>query len=129
MKLTFTNEDLLAFYALSGAVSAKGKEARAASKFKKILLTKAEEYQEFYNQIADHYYDRSGEKPVLIKGVDKNQFASEIGELNADEVVIDLTEFEPFVKLLISAFENWDQKLSGADADYYDKLLDLLEAV
>ncbi|MDN5462576.1 MAG: hypothetical protein L0F99_10115, partial [Lactococcus sp.] len=54
---------------------------------------------------------------------------AEWDDLHAESVVIDLTEYHPYLTHLISGLLDWNQELSGADAVIYDELLDQLEEI
>lgn len=138
MKFQTTNKKLANFCNLLLTVEAKGKKSRAVAKFLKLTLAKTEELQMFQRELIKQYFeqdengnakvDKSG-NPLWLDGVDKEAYVKERNELDNELVIIDLTEYTPFVEYLISALDEWENLLSGQDAIAYDELLDKLEAL
>lgn len=136
MKLVIKNQDLILYYQILVAVKAKGRKARAISKLKKILMPKIESWQEDQRTlIGEHYVqDENGNaktgddgKLILTTEGDRNVYLQEREVLDKEEIIIDLTEFQPFYDFLLSALNEWDEPINGVDADVYDELMDKLE--
>ncbi len=133
-----SKQKLILFYQLISAVKAKGKRSRAVAKFNKLLLAKCIELEEDEKELIAQYFeveeDGNAKKDdsgtlILLEGTSKSEYYSEWSDLHNESVVIDLTEFQPYVEPLIKGLEDWDQELSGNDAIIYDELLDLLEII
>ena len=133
-----TKQKLILFYQLISAVKAKGKQSRSVAKFNKLLIAKCIELEEDEKELIAQYYeveeDGNAKKDdsgtlVLLENADKHEYDTEWSDLHNEAVVIDLTEFQPYVEPLIKGLEDWDQELSGNDAIIYDELLDLLETI
>lgn len=133
-----SKQKLILFYQLISAVKAKGKRSRAVAKFNKLLLAKCIELEEDEKELIAQYFeveeDGNAKKDdsgtlILLEGTSKSEYDSEWSDLHNESVVIDLTEFQPYVEPLIKGLEDWDQELSGNDAIIYDELLDLLEII
>lgn len=133
-----TKQKLILFYQLISAVKAKGKQSRAVAKFSKLLIAKCIELEEDEKELIAQYFeveeDGNAKKDdtgisVLLEDASKSEYDTEWSDLHSESVVIDLTEFQPYVEPLIKGLEDWDQELSGNDAIVYDELLDLLETI
>lgn len=137
MKIIFKNVELPAVFNLLVRMGGKGRKARAISKFTIIMQSKLQEYGSFEKELLEEYCicDESGEVKVTEDGgyefLDgKNDDGlTALQELQEDVCVIDLTEFEPFLKYLVQALEESDLVLAGRDALAYDLLMDKLEAI
>lgn len=136
MRLVIKNQDLILYYQILVAVKAKGRKARAISKLKKILMPKIESWQEDQRTlIGEHYVqDENGNaktsddgKLILTTEGNRNVYLQEREVLDKEEIIIDLTEFQPFYDFLLSALNEWDEPINGVDADVYDELMDKLE--
>lgn len=137
--ITIENKQkLIIFYQLISTVKAKGKQLRAVAKFNKLLIAKCIELEEDEKELIAQYFeveeDGNAKKDdtgisVLLEDASKSEYDTEWSDLHSESVVIDLTEFQPYVEPLIKGLEDWDQELSGNDAIVYDELLDLLETI
>ena len=137
--ITIENKQkLILFYQLISTVKAKGKQLRAVAKFNKLLIAKCIELEEDEKELIAQYFeveeDGNAKKDdtgisVLLEDASKSEYDTEWSDLHSESVVIDLTEFQPYVEPLIKGLEDWDQELSGNDAIVYDELLDLLETI
>lgn len=133
-----TKNKLINFYQLITAVKAKGRQSRAVTKFGKLLTEKLGELQEDEKELISQYYevndDGNAKKDeegnlVLLDDAILEDYDADWDDLHDESVVIDLTEYHPYLTHLISGLLDWDQVLSGADAIIYDELLDLLEGI
>lgn len=133
-----TKHKLINFYQLISAVKAKGRQSRAVTKFLKLLTEKLTELQEDEKALIAQSYevaeDGNAKKDeegnlVLLDDAILEDYDAEWDDLHAESVVIDLTEYQPYLPHLISGLLDWDQELSGANAVIYDELLDLLEEI
>lgn len=138
MKTTFTttNSKLHKYAQILAVVTSKGRKARAISKFRRLANEKIEEWTESQKGLIATYYEvqengnaklDDSEQPILLDGADQEEYAKERKELDNETVVIDLTEFEPFLEFLISGLDESDVAFGGVDADVYDELMDQLE--
>lgn len=133
-----TKNKLINFYQLITAVKAKGRQSRAVTKFGKLLAEKLAELQNDEKELISQYYevndDGNAKKDdegnlVLLDDAILEDYDADWDDLHDESVVIDLTEYHPYLTHLISGLLDWDQELSGADAVIYDELLDLLEEI
>lgn len=133
MKLTISNLQVLNFTQFLNVVSAKGKHARAVAKFMKLIEAKRQEYAEDEFKIVNEYgeKDEAGElvnpKIYNFRTEVEEEAGKEMMILKNEEVVIDLTEFEPHLQNLIEAIENNDAEINGNDLLIFDELLTELE--
>lgn len=133
-----TKHKLINFYQLITAVKAKGRQSRAVTKFGKLLTEKLAELQDDEKELISQYYEVNDDgnakkddagKLMLLDDAILEDYDADWDDLHAESVVIDLTEYHPYLTHLISGLLDWDQELSGADAVIYDELLDLLEEI
>ena len=133
-----TKNKLINFYQLITAVKAKGRQSRAVTKFGKLLTKKLAELQEDAKELIARFFevteDGNAKKDdegnlVLLDDAILEDYDAEWDDLHAESVVIDLTEYHPYLTHLISGLLDWNQELSGADAVIYDELLDQLEEI
>lgn len=133
-----TKQKMMYFYQLISAVKAKGRQSRAITKFGKLLTEKLGELQEDEKELISQYYevDKDGNAKkddegnlVLLDGAILEGYDAEWDDLHTESVVIDLTEYHPYLTHLITGLLDWDQELSGVDAAIYDELLDQLEGI
>ena len=133
-----TKHKLINFYQLISDVKAKGRQSRAITKFRKLLTEKLAELQDDEKLLIAQYYEVDDEgnakkddegNLVLLDDAILEDYDAEWDDLHAESVVIDLTEYHPYLTHLISGLLDWNQELSGADAVIYDELLDQLEEI
>lgn len=133
MKLQITNQQLINYTKFMNIVKAKGRKARATAKFIKILQAKFGDYSEDEMSIVMEYSQKDDDGNLLsqteIIWEDAEAGNKELYELKQEEIVIDLTEFEPHIETLISAIEDNDYELQGNDLLVFDELLDNLEKI
>ncbi|MGX7014441.1 DUF1617 family protein [Vagococcus silagei] len=133
MKLTITNLQVLNFTQFFNVVSAKGKHARAVAKFMKLVEAKRQEYAEDEYKIVNEYGVKDEDGQLIdpttynFRAEDAYKAGKEMMILKNEEVVIDLTEFEPYMSNLIEAIENNNAELKGNDLLIFDELLTELE--
>lgn len=133
-----TKQKMIYFYQLISAVKAKGRQSRAITKFGKLLTEKLAELQEDEKELISQYYEVDGDgnakkdddgNLVLLDGAILEGYDADWNDLHAEQVVINMTEYQPHLTHLITCLLDWDQELSGVDAVVYDELLDLLEGI
>ena len=133
-----TKHKIINFYQLISDVKAKGRQSRAITKFRKLLTEKLAELQDDEKLLIAQYYEVDDEgnakkddegNPISLEDVDTDSYTEDWDDLHDESVVIDLTEYQPYLPHLISSLLDWDQELSGANAVIYDELLDLLEEI
>lgn len=137
-QIKFKKSQVGTFYRLLVNVKAKGRKTRAIAKFNKLIGIKLDELVEDEKNLIAQCY-KVGDDGNALKGEDGklitlenaniDEYHNDWQELHDEDVVIDLTEYQPYLEFLISALLDWDQDLNGADAIVYDELLDLLENV
>lgn len=137
MQMSLKNNELAPIVNLLNVTTAKGRAARAVSRFKKIMLEKVKVYQEEELLTFKEYceLDDNGEVAVSEQGIvtfldgKKEEGSKAHSELINEENIIDLTEFEPFVEFLMNALENSDSELDINQMDTLDNLLTKLEEI
>lgn len=135
MKIELHNYELISWLNLLSGTTAKGKQARAVARFKKILLDKFELYREDELDLLKGFcvLNKNNEVDVSEDGTftfldgKKIEGSQALIELKNEEVVIDLTEFEPFVDSLVLALDNSEQELIGEQMNVLDELVVKLE--
>lgn len=135
MKISLKNSDLAPIVNLLNKTTAKGRAARAISRFHKIMMNKVNEFQEDELSTFKEYceLDDKGEVTISGNGIvtfldGKQEEGLEAhNELKEEVNIIDLTEYEPFIDFLISALENSDSDLNITEMDTLDNLLTKLE--
>lgn len=103
---------------LSG-MTLSGRASLGRSAFKKTLVDKQNEYSEEQIEVVDEF-------EAWINR-DKGQFDDSDPELKQSNLDlgnkdIDVTVDSPFLDDFITALENYDESLTGSDADVYAKL-------
>lgn len=135
MQISLRNKELAPIINLLNKMTAKGRSARAISRFHKIMMNKVNEFQEDELSTFKEYceLDEKGEVIISADGIvtfldgQKEDGVNAHNELKDEINVIDLTEFEPFVEFLINALENSDSDLNITEMDTLDNLLTKLE--
>ncbi|MCM2138895.1 DUF1617 family protein [Vagococcus fluvialis] len=135
MKISLKNSDLAPIVNLLNKTTAKGRAARAISRFHKIMMAKLSQFQEDeIDTFKEHcVLDENGEVIVSEGGtVTFLDGQTEAGvkahnELKEEDNVIDLTEFKPFIEFLMNALENSESELNINEMDTLDNLLTKLE--
>lgn len=137
MKIKFEKGKVAGFYNLIMIVKVKGRKARALAKFGKLLDPKVKELLEDERALIAEYYevgddgnskkDKDG-KPILLEGADGEAYQKEWESLHEEDMVVDLTEYEPYMEHLLAGLNDWDEPINGMDALVYDELLDILES-
>ena len=130
--------NVIGIYNLLGSIKAKGRKSRALTKFGKILADRIVELQEEEKALLAEYFevdaqgdsqkDKDG-KSIPLEGVDPEEYPKEKAAWLKEELVVDLTEYQPYTEHLLAALEDWEEPISGVDALMYDELLDALESM
>lgn len=87
------------------------------------------------NSLRDEYFkkDEQGQfiqengRLVVKDGVSVAEAQSEADELNNENAVILLDEYQEQIKAMYQALDEYDDELSGTDATIYDDLMEKLE--
>lgn len=135
MQVKFKNNRLVPYINLINGTTAKGRSARAVARFKKILLVKFKQYEEDEANLFKEFCKLDDNDEVIVSDTGTVTFFDgkeeegnqAILELRTEEVVLDLTEFEPFVEHLIHALNTSEQQLYGEQMDILDELITLIE--
>jgi hypothetical protein len=137
-QIKFKKSQAGTFYRLLVNVKAKGRKTRAVAKFNKLIGIKLDELVEDEKNLIAQYYQVGDDgnplknddgKEIKLENANIDEYHNDWQELHDEDVVIDLTEYQPYLEFLISALLDWDQDLNGVDAIIYDELLDLLESI
>lgn len=137
MKIEMKKGMVPSFYLLAQNVKAKGRKARALVKFGKLVAIKVQELQDEEKALNAEYYevdetgngkrDEKGEL-IALEGADTEVYSTEWTALHEEKVIIDLTEYQPYMEHLLAGLNDWDEPINGMDALVYDELLDILES-
>lgn len=135
MQMSLKNNELAPIVNLLNVTTAKGRAARAVSRFKKITMEKVKQFQEDELNMFKEYCELDEKSEVIVSGNGTVTFldgqeelaVKAHNELKEEENIIDLTEFEPFVEFLMSALENSESDLNINEMDTLDNLLTKLE--
>lgn len=138
MKIEFKNDEMSYVLKMLMTVKAKSVQARAISKFIKLLSKKIDEFNLDVVQIAkdtckldEHgelMFDTDG-NPIPKKGYTIDKIIHEQKLLDDEVSIIDLTEYEPFLENLYSGLEETSTEFVGADLNCYDLMMTKLEEV
>lgn len=138
MKLELRNDDLEPVKDMLMTIETTPVQARAVSRFVKLIVEKYNEKEEDIVKIAKEMceVDKNGN---LVPDFDGNVIPKEgftIGKIIHEQnlireelAVLDLTEFEPRINDLVSALNGTETKMSGVTAMSYDLLLTKIEEV
>lgn len=137
MNVTIFNNQLAAFINLLNATPAKGKNARAVARFKKLLLQKFDTFAAEEQDLLKEYCVLTANNEIKIhedgnfKFIEskKKMGMAALTELRTESQILVITEFHPYLLNLISALENSEQLLQDAQAEAMDDLLTLLEGI
>ncbi|EKF50444.1 DUF1617 family protein [Lactococcus garvieae] len=133
--LKFKNGEITPTINFLSQLPLKNKSSRARTVLVKKLTEKNEEYTKFQVEIIEKYGERD-EKEQLVEIAPgsfkiQKEYVSEaneiLQELLEEEVYINVEEYRPNIKFLVTALNKLDMELAGQDALLYDNLLDKLE--
>ena len=129
------NGEITAYVEFLQKLNLKSRASRGRTKLIKLLEKKINEFNMDLNSLRDEYFkkDEQGQfiqengKLVVKDGVSIAEAQSEADELNNENAVILLDEYEQQIKAMYQALDEYDGELSGTDATIYDDLMDKLE--
>ena len=135
MKMEIKNGEITAYVEFLQKLNLKSRASRGRTKLIKLLEKKINEFNMDLNSLRDEYFkkDEQGQfiqengKLVVKDGVSIAEAQSEADELNNENAVILLDEYEQQIKAMYQALDEYDGELSGTDATIYDDLMDKLE--
>ena len=135
MKMEIKNGEITAYVEFLQKLNLKSRASRGRTKLIKLLEKKINEFNMDLNSLRDEYFkkDEQGQfiqengKLVVKDGVSIAEAQSEADELNNENAVILLDEYEQQIKAMYQALDEYDGELSGTDATIYDDLMEKLE--
>lgn len=135
MKMEIKNGEITAYADFLQKLNLKSRASRGRTKLIKLLEKKIDEFNMDLNSLRDEYFkkDNQGQfiqengKLVVKDGVSVEEAQAEADELNNENAVILLDEYEHQIKAMYQALDEYDGELSGTDATIYDDLMDKLE--
>lgn len=132
MKIELTNEDLPnAIHFMSETVPLKGKDSRYRSKFVKLLKKAADEYAADELELARNN-NLLDEYDELLPGEKQNKadvkaFNKDVKELREEKIVIEGGMYANNIAEIPRILNEYEGKMTGAEAEIYDMLLDEFE--
>ena len=135
MKMEIKNGEITAYVEFLQKLNLKSRASRGRTKLIKLLEKKINEFNMDLNSLRDEYFkkDEQGQfiqengKLVVKDGVSIAEAQSEADELNNENAVILLDEYEQQIKAMYQALDEYDGELSGTGATIYDDLMEKLE--
>lgn len=135
MKMEIKNGEITAYVDFLQKLNLKSRASRGRTKLIKLLEKKINEFNMDLNSLRDEYFkkDEQGQfiqengRLVVKDGVSVAEAQSEADELNNENAVILLDEYQEQIKAMYQALDEYDDELSGTDATIYDDLMDKLE--
>lgn len=129
------NGEITAYVDFLQKLNLKSRASRGRTKLIKLLEKKINEFNMDLNSLRDEYFkkDEQGQfiqengKLVVKDGVSVAEAQSEADELNNENAVILLDEYQEQIKAMYQALDEYDDELSGTDATIYDDLMEKLE--
>lgn len=135
MKMEIKNGEITAYVEFLQKLNLKSRASRGRTKLIKLLEKKINEFNMDLNSLRDEYFkkDEQGQfiqengRLVVKDGVSVSEAQSEADELNNENAVILLDEYQEQIKAMYQALDEYDDELSGTDATIYDDLMEKLE--
>lgn len=135
MKMEIKNGEITAYVEFLQKLNLKSRASRGRTKLIKLLEKKINEFNMDLNSLRDEYFkkDEQGQfiqengRLVVKDGVSVAEAQSEADELNNENAVILLDEYQEQIKAMYQALDEYDGELSGTDATIYDDLMEKLE--
>ena len=135
MKMEIKNGEITAYVDFLQKLNLKSRASRGRTKLIKLLEKKINEFNMDLNSLRDEYFkkDEQGQfiqengRLVVKDGVSVAEAQSEADELNNENAVILLDEYQEQIKAMYQALDEYDGELSGTDATIYDDLMEKLE--
>lgn len=135
MKMEIKNGEITAYVDFLQKLNLKSRASRGRTKLIKLLEKKIDEFNMDLNSLRDEYFQKDDQgqfiqengRLVVKDGVSIAEAQSEADELNNENAVILLDEYEQQIKAMYQALDEYDGELSGTDATIYDDLMDKLE--
>ena len=129
------NGEITAYVEFLQNLNLKSRASRGRTKLIKLLEKKIDEFNMDLNSLRDEYFQKDDQgqfiqengKLVVKDGVSIAEAQSEADELNNENAVILLDEYEQQIKAMYQALDEYDDELSGTDATIYDDLMEKLE--
>ena len=129
------NGEITAYVEFLQKLNLRSRASRGRTKLIKLLEKKINEFNMDLNSLRDEYFkkDEQGQfiqengRLVVKDGVSVAEAQSEADELNNENAVILLDEYQEQIKAMYQALDEYDGELSGTDATIYDDLMEKLE--
>lgn len=129
------NGEITAYVEFLQKLNLKSRASRGRTKLIKLLEKKIDEFNMDLNSLRDEYFQKDDQgqfiqengRLVVKDGVSVAEAQSEVDELNNENAVILLDEYEQQIKAMYQALDEYDGELSGTDATIYDDLMEKLE--
>lgn len=129
------NGEITAYVEFLQRLNLKSRASRGRTKLIKLLEKKINEFNMDLNSLRDEYFKKDDQgqfiqengKLVVKDGVSVEEAQAEADELNNENAVILLDEYEQQIKAMYQALDEYDGELSGTDATIYDDLMEKLE--
>lgn len=135
MKMEIKNGEITAYVEFLQKLNLKSRASRGRTKLIKLLEKKIDEFNMDLNSLRDEYFKKDDQgqfiqengKLVVKDGVSVEEAQSEADELNNENAVILLDEYQEQIKAMYQALDEYNGELSGTDATIYDDLMEKLE--
>lgn len=129
------NGEITAYVEFLQKLNLKSRASRGRTKLIKLLEKKIDEFNMDLNSLRDEYFKKDDQgqfiqengKLVVKDGVSVEEAQSEADELNNENAVILLDEYQEQIKAMYQALDEYNGELSGTDATIYDDLMEKLE--
>lgn len=129
------NGEITAYVDFLQKLNLKSRASRGRTKLIKLLEKKIDEFNMDLNSLRDEYFQKDDQgqfiqengRLVVKDGVSVAEAQSEADELNNENAVILLDEYQEQIKAMYQALDEYDDELSGTDATIYDDLMEKLE--
>lgn len=130
MIIKLKNTELSNMHDVLLCVTTKGRKGRAVAKMMRLIQSKQEDFASSQMDIVSEYDGKVDESGNVIWPESNMSDAREaMYELAIEDVIIDLTEFQPFLEYLINALYEDISDISGETLSHYDMFLDKLESI
>lgn len=140
--MNFKNKDIIPTANFLGDLKLTNKASRGRTKLIKLLDKKQQEMQEDLNELRDQFFkkddkgefiiqkDNNGDQfYVYIDDSKKVEHQKEVLDIENEEAVINVEEYQQKIKNLYEALEDLNKELSNQDAVIYDTLMDKLDEI
>lgn len=140
--IKFKNQEITPIANFLGDLKLTNKASRGRTKIIKLLDKKQQEMQGDLDKLRDQFFkkddngefviqkdDNGGQFYVYIDDSKKVEHQKEVLDIENEEAVINVEEYQQKIKNLYKALEDLDKELSNQDAVVYDTLMDKLDEI